>query len=87
MRAPSRLYLARISTASEYVANFGQGLGAFLGSLCYKISVERGLLHGRAVWILNAFVGLSFTILAQMVTVEPGWRDQGDELEEEEEVE
>jgi hypothetical protein len=85
MRAPSKLYLTRITTASEYSSNIGHGLGAFLGSLWWKECVQRDLLQGRAVWILHAVVAVIFTIFARQVTVEKGWRDYEEQQQGEDE--
>lgn len=77
-RAPSKAYLARMITATEYVANLGHGLGSLAGSNAWALAVTYNILHGQLVWLLLFLCALLLVGVANFLTKESSWQDSDD---------
>lgn len=74
-RVSSKAYLARISTAQEYVANFGSGIGSMVGSNAWALGVTYSVLHGQAVWLFLFIFAIGLAGLASLLTEQKNWQD------------
>lgn len=83
-RAPSKAYLGRMITATEYVANMGHGLGSLVGSNAWALGVTYGILHGQAVWLFLVILAVLLVGVSSRITKERSWHDAEEDEEEQE---
>lgn len=83
-RSPSRAYLSKLNTASEYMANTGHGLGAIMGSNLWSIGVRFELLRGQFVWVILVGMAIVLAGLSARITKMKTWQEIEVEQEEEE---
>lgn len=80
-RAPSRLYLSRLNTLYEYIANIAHGSGAFVGSNLWAVGVQYNILKGHFVWLFLFAMALGLGVMSRRVTREKTWEEREEEEE------
>lgn len=74
-RSPSREYLSKLNTASEYMANTGHGLGAIMGSNLWSIGVRFNLLRGQFVWLILVGMAIVLAGFSLRITKMKTWQE------------
>lgn len=84
-RSPSRSYLNKLNTVSEYIANASHGLGVLFGSNLWSFSKKHCyIIRGQLVWLVLVIMALLFSWILSFMTHEKTWQEREEEEEEEE---
>lgn len=80
-RSPSRIYLNKLNTVSEYVANSAHGLAAITGSNLWALGARYKILNGQLVWVVLLGLAVVLAGVLSRITEEKSWQEREVELE------
>lgn len=82
-RSPSRAYLNKLNTASEYTANAMHAIGVIFGSYLWTLGVKYHILNGQLVWMVSVAMSLIFSAVLSKLKSLPSWQEREEEEERE----
>lgn len=80
-RAPSRAYLSKLTTLSEYTANSAHGMGAMIGCNLWAIGVRYHILRSQFVFVVLFALAIVLASMSRRVTSEKTWQEREAEVE------